>query len=173
MRVLVTYASRHGATADIAEVIAGVLTEDRGRDRARRVEVVPVEEVEDVTGYDAVLLGSAVYVGRWTKPARSFVRRNLAALRARPVWLFSSGPVGDAPEPDQETADTDRLADLVGARGSRTFGGRLRRADLGRRERAVVRTVHAEDGDHRDWVEIRAWADEVADVLDDVGATSS
>ncbi len=172
MRVLVTYASRHGATADIAEVIAGVLTEERGRDRARRVEVVPVEEVEDVAGYDAVLLGSAVYMGRWTKPARAFVRRNLAALRARPVWLFSSGPVGDDPEPDQETGDTEKLADLVGARGSGTFGGRLRRTDLGLREKAVVRMVHAADGDHRDWAEIRTWADEVADALDAVDATS-
>lgn len=165
MRILVTYASRHGATEGIAEAIAAVLRDDAGGDLARRVEVLPVDEVEDVGGYDAFVIGSAVYLGRWMKEARRFLQDNVSTLRSRPVWLFSSGPVGEPAEPQQDAADPAELVELVRARGHRTFSGRLRLADLGLAERATVRMVHAAEGDHRDWQEIHAWAEDVAESL--------
>src|SRR4051794_34970520 len=89
MTVLVTAASRHGATQEIAEAIANGLTE-RGVDAS----AMPVENVANPGDYDAYVIGSAVYMGRWLKPAREFVQANTDTLREAPVWLFSSGPLG-------------------------------------------------------------------------------
>jgi menaquinone-dependent protoporphyrinogen oxidase len=165
MRVLVTYASRHGATADIAEVVAAALRDNPAGDEARRVDVLPLEEVEDIAGYDAVVLGAAVYSGRWMPQARAFLHENGAVLRDRQVWLFSSGPIGLAAGPEQDTTDTEELIDLVQPQGYGGFAGRLRRADLDLDERLTVGRLHAAEGDYRDWTRIREWADEIADGL--------
>jgi menaquinone-dependent protoporphyrinogen oxidase len=165
MRVLVTYASRHGATAGIAEEIGAVLRDEPEGDQSRRVDVLSLEEVDDVGGYDAVVVGSAIYLGRWMKEARVFLHDNRSVLRARRVWLFSSGPIGHSAGPEQDAEDTEELIDLVQARGYRSFAGRLRQADLDHDEWATVRQVHAEEGDYRDWTQIKLWAEEVADAL--------
>ena len=99
MKVLVTAASRYGATGEIAEAIGEVLRE-RGLDAT-----VGPPEAATVDGHDAVVLGSAVYAGHWLKPARELVDRQRDALAARPVWLFSSGPVGDPPKPEEDPVD--------------------------------------------------------------------
>lgn len=169
MRVLVAYASRHGGTAGIAEALAATLRDavphDAGADRDRHVDLVAAGEVDDVTGYDAVVVGSAVYLGHWLGPARRLVREQAAALQHRPVWLFSSGPVGDPAVPDTEAEEVAELTEAVAALAHRTFAGRLRPADLGLVERATVRAVHAAEGDYRDWDAIRDWAEEIADTL--------
>lgn len=166
MKVLVTYASRHHSTAAMAEAIAeGLRAHLAGA--IDNVEVLPVHDVDDVAGYDAVVIGSAVYSGRWLASARSFVLDNVEALRSRPVWLFCTGPIGDPPAPLEEAVDLAELADLVDAEGTRTFLGRLRHADLEIWEQEAVRAVHSADGDYRDWDAVRAWAEVVAGTLDD------
>ena len=80
-----------------------------------------------------------------------FVHDNVEDLKRRPVWFFSSGPIGGMTTPDGEPAEVHALADLVGVRGHRLFAGRLRSADLGLTERIAVRAVHAQEGDFRDW----------------------
>ena len=92
MRVLVTAATKYGATTEIAQAIAETLGE-----HGLEATILPPEQVEGVDGYDAVVLGSAVYAGHWLEPARELVERHAAALAGLPVWLFSSGPVGDPP----------------------------------------------------------------------------
>jgi menaquinone-dependent protoporphyrinogen oxidase len=89
MKVLVAYASRHGATRGIAERIAGIL-ETEGLD----VTLESVEGVDVTDGFDAFVIGSAAYMGHWLKEAATFVRRHEATLAGHPVWFFSSGPVG-------------------------------------------------------------------------------
>ena len=89
MRVLVAYATRHGATAGIAELVAAALTT-----AGLSAEARPVEDVKDAGPYDAVVVGGAAYMFHWLKPAVSFARRHHKRLAARPVWLFSSGPLG-------------------------------------------------------------------------------
>jgi menaquinone-dependent protoporphyrinogen IX oxidase len=89
MKVLVTAASTHGATAEIAQAIAQTLTE-----QGLAVTVLPPAEVTSVEEYDAVVIGSAVYVGHWLDAAKDLVNRCHDGLVTRPVWLFSSGPVG-------------------------------------------------------------------------------
>ena len=161
MRVLVAASSKHGATREIAAEIGSVL-EDRGLD----VLVMRLEDVFDVAGFDAYVLGSAVYAGRWMGEARRFVDQHAAELAERPTWLFSSGPVGDPPKPDEGSAVT--LADALaktGAREHHLFSGRLDRRSLGLGERTVVRMVGAEDGDYRDWDDVRGWGASIADAL--------
>jgi menaquinone-dependent protoporphyrinogen oxidase len=164
MNVLVTVASKHGATSGIADAIAEELraagiTVDR-RDPA---------DVDDVSGYGAVVLGSGVYAGRWIDHARRFTERHFAELRARPVWLFSSGPIGEPLAPLEESPDGARLLRELDAREHRTFAGRIDSAELGFVERAITRMVKAPDGDFRDWDGIRAWAREIAASLRPAG----
>jgi menaquinone-dependent protoporphyrinogen oxidase len=118
-----------------------------------------------VSGYAAAVIGSAVYLGRWSATARMFVKHNAAQLRTRPVWFFSSGPVDGVPVAAGDSSEVQALADLVGARALRVFAGRLRLAELGFTERMAARAVHAEDGDFRDWYDVASWAVDVADDL--------
>jgi menaquinone-dependent protoporphyrinogen oxidase len=97
MKVLVTAASKHGATAEIGATIGEVLGGEQGLDAT----VVPPEEVAAVDGYDAVVLGSAVYAGHWMAAAKELVDRAGSALAGKPVWLFSSGPGGVLPGPEE------------------------------------------------------------------------
>jgi menaquinone-dependent protoporphyrinogen oxidase len=162
MRVLVSAASRHGATLGIGEALARGIG-SRGHDAAFR----PAEEVDGIGGHEAVVLGSAVYFGHWLDPARELAERHANELRERPVWLFSSGPLG--PEghrlPEGGPVDEDELTELTGARGHRLFAGALDRSKLKLRERAIVRALHAPEGDFRDWDLIDAYAAEIAAAL--------
>jgi menaquinone-dependent protoporphyrinogen oxidase len=162
VRVLVTAASRHGATYEIAEAIAAGLGQ-RGVDaEARRAE-----EITAVDGYDAAVIGSAVYVGRWLEPARDLVDTQATALADLPVWLFSSGPLGppDALKPEGDPVDVADLMASSRALAHRVFAGRLDRKLLGFGEKAVVIAVRAPEGDFRDWVAVDAFAGEIAEHL--------
>ena len=90
IRVLVAYATKYGATAEIAEKIGQVL-----RQAGLPTDVLPVADVSDLTPYKAVVLGSAVYIGKWRKEAVKFLQANEKMLAKRQVWLFSSGPTGE------------------------------------------------------------------------------
>ena len=166
MKVLVTHASRHGSTAEIAAAIgSGIESRCRQHGYVVDVDVLPVARVRSVTEYDAVVLGSAVYVGHWLAPARDLVRTFTSELKAREVWLFSSGPIGDPPRPVEEPAEPAALVGVLGAHGHRLLAGRLDRGHLRMAERLVVRAVHAHDGDYRDWDVVNGWATEIADSL--------
>jgi len=155
MTVLVTAASEHGATAEIAARIAGALVAE-----GFEVEVRRPEEVDDLAPYEAFVVGSAVYLGRWLKPAKMFVEAHAEELAERPTWLFSSGPiVGNPPRPvPDDGRQGDELASEINARGHKVFPGKLDRSQLNWCERVAVRCAHASEGDHRDWHEVEAWA---------------
>jgi len=156
MRVLVAAASRHGSTTDIARAIGTALML-----RMVETDVRPVEQVVRLETYDAVVLGSGIYMGRWLQPAKQFIEANTDELLKRPVWLFSSGPLGDPPKPVEEPADAVRLVEATHARGHRVFAGSLDKHELGITERAMVAAVHAPEGDYRPWDDIDAWAGEI------------
>jgi len=160
MRVLVSAASRHGATREIAEAIAEGLER-----RGVQARAAPAEDVGELEGYDAVVLGSAVYMGHWLEPAVRLAEA-LAQAGGRPVWLFSSGPIGSPdPLPHDEAVDVARLVEATSAREHRVFSGKLDRKLLKFRERAVVAALHVQEGDFRDWDAIDAWAAEIAESL--------
>jgi menaquinone-dependent protoporphyrinogen oxidase len=158
-RVLVAYASKLGSTGEIAETIAQVL-----RDAGHRALAVPARDVRSLDEWDAVILGSAVYAAYWQKDARAFADRFRDGLKARPLWLFSGGPL------DRRLARADQpitphgaeiTADL-GARAHRTFGGRLSpKADVP----AQVLQTHRL-GDFRDWQAIVEYAHRIGRELD-------
>jgi menaquinone-dependent protoporphyrinogen oxidase len=159
MHVLVTAASKHGSTEEIATRIAERL-------RTHGLEVDEASpDAASLDGVDAVVVGSAVYAGRWLPEARSFVRANMAELRLCPVWAFSSGPVGDPPKPAEESQEGIELSELVHARGHRTLVGRIDPGKLHLAERAIARLIGASNEDHRDWAAIEAYADEIAGEL--------
>jgi menaquinone-dependent protoporphyrinogen oxidase len=161
MNVLVAAASKHGSTQEIAEAIGRTLA-----DAGVTVDVQPVGQVKAVDAYDAVVLGSAVYIGTWTREAKAFVRAHGDSLARRPVWIFSSGPVGTPPKPDAHAAvKVDEIVEAVHPRGHELFAGKIDHRKLGIAERAVTRAVHATEGDFRDWPRIEAWARSIAQAL--------
>jgi menaquinone-dependent protoporphyrinogen oxidase len=167
--VLVTAASRHNSTQEIAQAIAAGLCE-RGVDAQAR----PLESLTTLDAYNVVVLGSAIYAGRWLGEARRFAQLHASKLSAIPVWLFSSGPVGPPshPLPAGEAADVPVMVRLTRARGHRTFAGRLDMHELHFAERAIARTIHAPDGDRRDWDAIDVYAGEIAEALSQSGAVA-
>ena len=160
MRVLVTAASRHGATQAISREIARQL-----RAAGHTAYVLDPVEVDDLAEVDALVLGSAVYHGRWMPEARNLVARLGNQLDARPVWLFSSGPVGDPLRPDAEAPDAARIGRQTHACDHHLFAGRIDESALTRTERVRVRHLQAADGDYRDWDEIRSWTGKLASQL--------
>jgi menaquinone-dependent protoporphyrinogen oxidase len=129
---------------------------------------VPPQDVTRLDPYDAVVLGSAVYMGRWLPEAADFAERHRSALRDRQVWLFSSGPLGDPPIPAGQAAQLPPLIERLGAQEHRTFAGALRDEGLGLKEHLIVKVVKAPYGDFRDWAAIDSWADEIAHALTSV-----
>jgi menaquinone-dependent protoporphyrinogen oxidase len=157
-QVLVAYASKMGATKEIAEAIGARLTE-----HGLHATVADAGTVARVDDYDAIVLGSAVYAARWRPEAVRFVRRHRAALTDRRTWPFESGWVGTRPTTISATPGARRRAGRIGAPAPTVFGGRLDPAlTTGFMDRSIARAM---PGDGRDWDEIRAWADHVAESL--------
>ncbi|MCJ0891982.1 flavodoxin domain-containing protein [Rhodococcus sp. ARC_M12] len=155
MRILIATASRHGATREIGQWLgASILREMSTDDSTTTVDVRDARDVDSIAEYDAAIIGSGVYMGRWLRDARSLIAREQAELESMPVWLFSSGPVdGSTPA---KTQPKETKADW--AIEHRVFGGKLDRAGLSRFERAVVRLINVSDGDSRSRAEVLAWA---------------
>ncbi len=160
MRVLVTAASKHGATHEIAFWIAEAMR-TAGVEATVR-EPADVETLEDI---DAVVVGSGVYAGHWLKEAKEFVERFAPAFATRDVWLFSSGPAGDPLKPEADPADIANVRAVTHAHDHRMFAGRIDRSTMGFPERAVMAALRVHDGDWRPRPEIDAWGREIAATL--------
>lgn len=164
-RVLVAYGTKYGATAEIAKVIGETLVA-----AGVPADVVSADKAGDVAAYDAVVLGSAVYAGRWREEAVDFLLAREAALAARPTWIFSSGPTGEGdpatllkgwrfPEAQQPIADRIMPRDLA------VFGGAIDADKINLAERLILKMVKAPAGDFRDWDNIKTWANGIAAAL--------
>ena len=160
MKILLTASSRHGTTDEVAAVIAEQL-------RTAGLEVVQAqpEDVADVEGYDAFVLGSAVYMTRWTEEAVDFTRRFSGALRDHPVWAFSVGLSG---LPKGKIADPNRIGPVllsIEPEDHITFSGRFDPGSLNVRERTIARLGGATEGDFLDLDAVRAWGASIAATL--------
>lgn len=161
MRVLVAAASRHGASTGVAEAIGRTLAS-----AGLESQVIEADAVASIDGFDAIVLGSAVYYGQWLPAAIDFVRRHEPALKTRLVWLFSVGPIGSPePKPAEDPHIVSELMDRIRAREHRLFAGALLPEHLGLGEKLTVSIMGAPEGDFRDWQAIRAWAEEIADAI--------
>jgi menaquinone-dependent protoporphyrinogen oxidase len=160
MKALISTASKHGSTAEIGGAIGDVLLE-----HGVEVDVLVPEAVSSLHGYDLAVLGSAVYAGHWMKSMRELAERCAEELAALPVWLFSSGPIGDPPKPDEDPVDVAEVLERTGARDHAVFAGKIDRSRLGFGERAIVSALKVPEGDFRDWDEIRRWAAGIVEEL--------
>lgn len=159
--VLVIHASQMGGTAEIADAVTATLSA-----RGLSCVTLPAEAAPAPEQFDAVVLGSALYMGRWLGGATRYLRSHQRALAHRQVFLFQSGPCGvgsrerTAPVPGR----VGRLSRAIGCPMPVTFGGLLDPA----RAVGVLSSRMAQGplvGDYRDWSRVAAWADEVADTL--------
>ena len=175
MKVLVAYASRYGSTKGIAEFVG-----QRLQAQGLQADVKDVKSVSDAEGYDAYVVGSAVFMFHWMKEAKQFLFRNEKALHGKPVWLFSSGPIGtsrtNAKGEDlldvsvSGPKEIDELREAAKSRDHRIFFGALEGSKLtgttGFMYRIARRSEEARkslaEGDFRNWNEIGAWADSIA-----------
>jgi menaquinone-dependent protoporphyrinogen oxidase len=158
-RILVSYGSKHGSTAEIAQVIGESL-----REGGHQVDVLDVEAVSSISDYQAVVLGSAIYIGRWMKNAVNFLR--IHPLNKTPLYLFSSGPIGEV-EP-RELLDDFSLPDVVktlsqtlNVRDVQVFHGKIDLRKLSIAELMLYKAVGAQTGDFRKWDKIREWAQRI------------
>jgi menaquinone-dependent protoporphyrinogen oxidase len=129
------------------------------------VTVVPPAQAGAIEQFDAVVLGSAVYMGRWMKPGRELTQRQAAALAARPVWLYSSGPVGEPAKPADNPVNVSTILQSTKARDHQIFTGKLVKKHLSFPDRAIASATRVQEGDFRNWDDIRAWAASIADTL--------
>ncbi len=164
-KVLVTFASKHQATAEIADTIADIL-----RQKGLSAISEDVDYVTNLEEFDAVLVGSAVYAGQWLTKAEKFLRANVKMLSAMPVWLFSSGPTGegDPVELLNGWKFPENLAPLmlqINPKEIVLFSGRIDMETLNLGERIIVKAVRGKTGDFRDWEHIEHWAERVADEI--------
>jgi menaquinone-dependent protoporphyrinogen oxidase len=167
-KILVAYASKYGATKEIAERGGDVL-----QICGKQVEILPVNGISDVTPYAAVILGSAIYVGKWPKEAEVFLKANEKCLAERPVWLFSSGPTGEGdsvalvdgkcvPTTLRATIDRIKPCDIT------VFHGNINLEKINAMEKWAVKSVVKKPfGDFRDWNSIVRWSNEIAAAMKD------
>jgi len=174
MQVLIVHASRYGSTQGIAERIAADLVK-----HGIETTVKPVRDAGDPARYDAVVVGSATYYFHWLKTAVAYVQRYCSALAEQPVWLFSSGPLGTKLIDDQgrnarETTVPQEIAEFreaIHPRDHRVFFGALNPKKLGLFHRLMFHLPANREqkifpaGDFRDWSDIDAWADTIAESL--------
>lgn len=167
MRVLVTYATRYGSTQGIAERIAAVLTGE-----GLTVHLAPVNGARDLEGYDAFVIGSAVFAFHWMKPAVKYVHEHRKLLASRPVWLFSVGPLGPKQAQPLKPRDYDDNTAAAQARDHRIFYGAMDISKLRGPDRLFSRMFKSVQGDFRDWETIEAWAKKIAHELVPVAVAS-
>lgn len=164
-QVLVTYATKYGATAEIAEKIGQVL-----RQAGLGTDVLPTDGVKELKSYKAVVLGSAVYIGRWRKEAATFLKTNEKVLVEQLVWLFSTGPTGKGDpvklaEGWQFPKNLQSIAKSIEPRDIKLFHGNVEMKKLNFIHKFMIKKVEAPVGDFRNWDAITSWATSIADVL--------
>ena len=167
--ILVAYASKHGATAEIAEKIGETL-----RQAGWQADVLPIKRVKDLAKYKAIVIGNAVYIAMWMKEMVKFLQKNESLLAERPVWVFSSGPMGEGDPAELSQGwrfpEAQRsLIERIKPRDTAIFHGAIDIKKMSFLEKWVLKNVKAPSGDFRDWDAITSWARAIADELKQLG----
>ena len=166
VQVLVSYGSKRGGMAGLAEMI--------GRDLEAagvHATVESARSVQSIDGVDAVVLAGALYASRWHRDARRFAKRFATELRKRPVWVVSSGPLDDTAITKQfpPVRQDASVIDALHARGHVTFGGRLESGAKGFPASAMAKKLA---GDWRDEEHVQRWTSSIVEELDRVGTAA-
>jgi menaquinone-dependent protoporphyrinogen oxidase len=167
--ILVTYASRSGSTAGVAEAIAKTLAES-----GAPVEVRPMHEVTDLSSYRAVVAGSAIQGQKWLPEAMQFVRQHRAALAQKPFAAFLVCITLSMKGSEQYRAGVSSwlapVRALVHPVSEGLFAGALDFSKMPLTINTLMMRVPVllriwETGDHRDWTAISAWAESTRPLL--------
>jgi menaquinone-dependent protoporphyrinogen oxidase len=164
-KILVTYASKHGSTAEIAERIARSI-EKEGND----VNICPVDKAGDPLNYSTIIIGTAVYIGKWRKAAVDYLKRNQIELANTKVWMFATGPTGEG-DPDDllngwKYPDSLKpVIENINPFDIKIFHGALDDSKLDIMEKLAIKMVKAPLGDFRDWDEVEKWAVNISNSL--------
>jgi menaquinone-dependent protoporphyrinogen oxidase len=165
VKVLVSYASEHGGTAQIAQTIATVL-----RQFDLEVSLKRIDDLTNVEGFDAYIIGSAIYVGEWLPEAQEFLKCHQTTLAQMPLWLFSSGPTGQGEaaallDGALVPPSLESLVESLHPRDIRVFHGKIDLRRLPPKEREIIKAAAVPRGDYRDWEAIKQWATEISRAL--------
>lgn len=158
-KVLVAYATKCGSTGEVAQAIGATLCAN-----GASVDVRRIEEVTDVTGYDAFVIGSAIRMGNWLPQAKNFVESNVAHLRVAPTAFFTVHMLNTD---DSEASKAARAAyvapvhAILEPQSEAFFAGKLDMSKMSFLDRMISRMMKARDEDRRDWNAIAAWAHQV------------
>jgi menaquinone-dependent protoporphyrinogen oxidase len=156
-KILVTYATRAGSTAEVAQAVGQVFC-----DKGYLVEVMPVKQVRDLSPYRAVIIGSAIRMGRWLPEAVKFVETHQNTLSGLPTAYFLvSLFLKDADPEMQKTvqAYVDPVRQILEPSSLGMFTGKMDPSKLSWLDKQAAKMVKAPVGDFRDWEEIRRWAE--------------
>ncbi len=166
-KILVTFATRTGSTADVAETIGQTLSAD-----GAVVDVKAVKSVTELKVYDAVVVGSAIRMGQWLPEAVEFVKKNQALLSKIPTAFFTVHLL------NRDDSEASRLArqaytapvrQILAPQAQVFFDGKMDYARLSFIDRTIAKTVakstNSGEGDYRNWDVIRRWARELEPTL--------
>ncbi len=158
-RVLVTYASKSGSTAEVAEFMGQAL-----REAGATVDVKPVKTVREMDGYDLTFVGSAIRVGKWLGEAVQFVEEHKDDLSKQPAAFFTVCLTMHENTPEKRAeveAYLDPVREIFTPQAEEFFAGVAQMERLGIIERMAMKAIKPPLGDFRDWDAIRAWTLEV------------
>ncbi|MGE3908493.1 MAG: flavodoxin domain-containing protein [Chloroflexota bacterium] len=163
-RVLIAYASRTGSTAEVAKAVGQEM-----RAAGWQTDVLPVEGVRDITGYDALILGTAIRIGKPLSEAMRFARQHQGDMATRPVAYFMLCDTLHEDTPHSREVAQDYLTPLRKIRqpvSEGLFGGVKDFSTAHPLLRwFAMRVLRLAEGDWRNWDEIRAWAAALPDKL--------
>ena len=162
--ILVAYATRYGSTQEVAEAVAAAL-----RERGLAVDIQPMRGVQSLDHYGAIVLGAPLYMFHWHKDALHFLARHRESLTRRPVAVFALGPFhadekefqGAREQLDKELAKFPWLTPQTIA----IFGGKFDPQKLTFPYNLIPALKNMPSSDVRDWTAIRAWANDLAELL--------
>lgn len=155
---IIIVGSEYGSTYEIADR----LCDEFIRKKLPTVIAYP-EDITSLEGYDVIILGSAVYLGKWVKPMRKFVDTFSDELLKKTCYLFSSGPVGKPLKPEYSKAvSINEIIRKTDAKEHKLFSGKLNKSYLRMSEKMITTALHIKEGDYRNWKEIKSWAKHIA-----------
>jgi menaquinone-dependent protoporphyrinogen oxidase len=162
-KILLAYASKYGATAEIAQKIRGELQAS-----GFEVDTLPANQVKDVSQYQSVILGVALYMGQWRKEAVQFLKAHQGSLSKQAVWIFTSGPTGEGDPVEQMQGRLmpealKAVMDVIGPEEITVFGGKVDPAKMNGFEKWIMKKVKAPSGDFRNWQAISTWTTKLSD----------
>lgn len=159
-KILVAFATKLGSTIEVAQVIGNIISQN-----GAAVDVKPIKEISDISGYDATIVGSAIRMAQWLPEATDFIKKHQSQLNKKSTAIFSVHILNldNDPESQQERlAYTKSIKEILSPKAEAFFAGKIDQSQLSFFERLLFKMIKSPEGDFRNWEAIRNWAAKVA-----------